>query len=156
MAPDHFHWPGSPTPSPAELAELSHLRERFRGHRIYWYLAEERGICYTAHRARTSARPHTIITADLNELRDELERAAPPDPLAWQRTLVQVALADPDADAESLRAAHARVLASGAHQQRIAQARGAALAICPHHRVGLQAEVTAPSSHGRHTGSETP
>src|SRR5215471_13594917 len=43
-------------------------------------------------------------------------------PLAWQRTLVQVALADPDADAESLRAAHQRVLASGAHQERILEA----------------------------------
>ena len=43
-------------------------------------------------------------------------------PLALQRTLVQVALADPDADAESLRAAHQRVLASGAHQERILEA----------------------------------
>ena len=43
-------------------------------------------------------------------------------PLALQRTLVQVALADPDADAESLRAAHERVLASGAHQERILEA----------------------------------
>jgi signal transduction histidine kinase len=40
-------------------------------------------------------------------------------PLAWQRTLVQVALADPDADAGSLRAAHEKVLAAGAHQERI-------------------------------------
>src|SRR5215468_11230361 len=44
------------------------------------------------------------------------------NPLALQRTLVQVALADPDADAESLRAAHQRVLASGAHQERILEA----------------------------------
>jgi signal transduction histidine kinase len=43
-------------------------------------------------------------------------------PLAWQRTLVQVALADPDADFESLRAACERVLASGAHQERILEA----------------------------------
>jgi signal transduction histidine kinase len=43
-------------------------------------------------------------------------------PLAWQRTLVQVALADPDADAESLRAAHERVLAAGAQQERIIEA----------------------------------
>jgi signal transduction histidine kinase len=43
-------------------------------------------------------------------------------PLAWQRTLVQVTLADPDADAASLRAAHERVLASGAHQERIIEA----------------------------------
>jgi signal transduction histidine kinase len=43
-------------------------------------------------------------------------------PLAWQRTLVQVALADPDGDYESLRAACERVLASGAHQERILEA----------------------------------
>ena len=43
-------------------------------------------------------------------------------PLALQRTLVQLALADPDADAASLRAAHERVLASGAQQERIVEA----------------------------------
>ena len=43
-------------------------------------------------------------------------------PLAWQKTLVQVALADPEADFESLRAACERVLASGAHQERILEA----------------------------------
>jgi signal transduction histidine kinase len=43
-------------------------------------------------------------------------------PLALQRTLVDVALADPDADFESLRAACERVLASGAHQERIIEA----------------------------------
>jgi signal transduction histidine kinase len=43
-------------------------------------------------------------------------------PLAWQRMLVQVALADPDADAASLRAAHERVLASGTQQERIIEA----------------------------------
>jgi signal transduction histidine kinase len=43
-------------------------------------------------------------------------------PLAWQKTLVQVALADPGADFESLRAACQRVLASGAHQERILEA----------------------------------
>jgi signal transduction histidine kinase len=43
-------------------------------------------------------------------------------PLALQRTLVQVALADPGADFESLRAACQRVLAAGAHQERIIEA----------------------------------
>jgi signal transduction histidine kinase len=43
-------------------------------------------------------------------------------PLALQRTLVQVALADPDADLQSLRSACQRVLASGAHQERIIEA----------------------------------
>jgi signal transduction histidine kinase len=40
-------------------------------------------------------------------------------PLARQRTIGQVALADPDACTESLRAAHERVLAAGAQQERI-------------------------------------
>jgi len=40
-------------------------------------------------------------------------------PLARQRTLAQVALDDPDADVASLRAAHERVLASGAQQERL-------------------------------------
>jgi signal transduction histidine kinase len=43
-------------------------------------------------------------------------------PLARQRTLVQVALADPEATVESLRATHERVLASGAQQERIIEA----------------------------------
>jgi signal transduction histidine kinase len=40
-------------------------------------------------------------------------------PLARQRTLAQVALADPDATVESLRTAHERVLAAGAQQERL-------------------------------------
>ncbi|MDQ1485251.1 MAG: hypothetical protein QOJ62_944 [Actinomycetota bacterium] len=43
-------------------------------------------------------------------------------PLARQRTLAQVALADPDASIESLRAAHERVLASGEQQERLIEA----------------------------------
>ncbi|MBO0772315.1 MAG: HAMP domain-containing protein [Actinobacteria bacterium] len=43
-------------------------------------------------------------------------------PLAWQKTLIQVTLADPDASAGSLRAAHERVLAAGAQQERIIEA----------------------------------
>ena len=43
-------------------------------------------------------------------------------PLALQRTLVQLALTDPDATTESLRAAHERVLASGAQQERVIEA----------------------------------
>jgi signal transduction histidine kinase len=43
-------------------------------------------------------------------------------PLARQRVISQVALADPDATAETLRAAHERVLASGAQQERIIEA----------------------------------
>src|ERR1700689_272014 len=43
-------------------------------------------------------------------------------PLAMQRTLIQLALTDPDATMESLRAAHERVLASGAQQERLIEA----------------------------------
>jgi signal transduction histidine kinase len=43
-------------------------------------------------------------------------------PLARQRVLSQVALADPDATAETLRAAHERVLAAGAEQEQLIEA----------------------------------
>lgn len=43
-------------------------------------------------------------------------------PLARQRTVAQVALADPDASVASLRAAHERVLAAGEEQERLIEA----------------------------------
>ena len=43
-------------------------------------------------------------------------------PLARQRTLAQVALADPDASFDTLRAAHERILASGAQQEQLIDA----------------------------------
>ncbi|MGP3925053.1 sensor histidine kinase [Streptomyces sp. 8N616] len=43
-------------------------------------------------------------------------------PLARQRTLGQLALSDPDADVESLRAAHERILAAGSQQERLIEA----------------------------------
>ena len=43
-------------------------------------------------------------------------------PLALQRTLIQLALTDPDANVATLRAAHERVLASGAQQERLVEA----------------------------------
>ncbi|OPF82229.1 sensor histidine kinase [Streptomyces antioxidans] len=43
-------------------------------------------------------------------------------PLARQRTLGQLALSDPDADVTSLRAAHERILAAGAQQERMIEA----------------------------------
>jgi signal transduction histidine kinase len=43
-------------------------------------------------------------------------------PLARQRTVAQVALADPDATVDSLRVAHERVLAAGAQQERLIEA----------------------------------
>src|SRR5262249_5584704 len=43
-------------------------------------------------------------------------------PLARQRVLSQVALTDPDATTETLRAAHERVLAAGAQQEQLIEA----------------------------------
>ncbi|MEV7805168.1 ATP-binding protein [Microbispora sp. NPDC088329] len=43
-------------------------------------------------------------------------------PLARQRTLGQVALSDPEASVESLRAAHERILVAGAQQERLIEA----------------------------------
>jgi signal transduction histidine kinase len=43
-------------------------------------------------------------------------------PLARQRTLAQVALSDPEANADSLRAAHERILASGEQQEQLIDA----------------------------------
>jgi signal transduction histidine kinase len=43
-------------------------------------------------------------------------------PLARQRTLAQVALSDPDANLDSLRAAHERILASGEQQEQLIDA----------------------------------
>ena len=43
-------------------------------------------------------------------------------PLARQRTVAEVALADPDATVESLRASHERVLAAGEQQERLIEA----------------------------------
>ncbi len=43
-------------------------------------------------------------------------------PLARQRTLIEVALGDPDATVQSLRATHARVLAAGEEQERLIEA----------------------------------
>jgi signal transduction histidine kinase len=43
-------------------------------------------------------------------------------PLAWQKAIVQVALADPDADSASLRAAHEQVLVSAGEQERLIEA----------------------------------
>jgi len=62
-------------PSEAEHAELGQLRERFRSHHIFCDASRGRGIKYMAHGAVSGVRPHTIITDDLAELREELERA---------------------------------------------------------------------------------
>jgi hypothetical protein len=72
-------------PGEVELAELARLRERFRGHRIF-HEVRWAGIRYLAYRAASGAQPHTIITGDLAELRDQLEKAARAD-LAGPRFL---------------------------------------------------------------------
>ena len=59
------------------------------------------------------ARPWRAVANASHELRT---------PLARQRTLIQVALADPDVSIESLRHAHERVLAAGEQQDRLIDA----------------------------------
>jgi hypothetical protein len=63
-------------PDAAALAELARLSDHFRGHHIFWDTARARGIRYVAHAMQAGARPHTIITRDLTELRHELQRAS--------------------------------------------------------------------------------
>lgn len=69
----------APTPGEAELAELARLRERFRGHHIFHDVRWEGEVRYLAFRTASGVQPHTIITNDLAELREQLEQAAPPD-----------------------------------------------------------------------------
>ena len=78
MTGDHtFHARTSaPGPGQAEQAELTCLRERFRTHHIFRQVEIGRGLRFIAHRATTGAHPHTVITENLAELRDELEKGA--------------------------------------------------------------------------------
>ncbi len=62
-------------PKEADQAEILRLRERFLHHHIFYVVSADRGVRYLAHGATLGARPHTIITDDLNELRYELEQA---------------------------------------------------------------------------------
>ncbi len=65
----------APPPSPADQAEVARLRRRFRRHCIFYVVSADRGVRYMAHAAELGARPHTLITDDLDELRFELEQA---------------------------------------------------------------------------------
>lgn len=67
----------APNPGEAELAELRLLNERFRGHHIFWEFTARLKVRYLAYAMSYSARPHTIITQDLAEIRRELEQANP-------------------------------------------------------------------------------
>jgi signal transduction histidine kinase len=78
-------------------------------------------------------------------------------PLARQRTVAQVALADPDATVDSLRAAHERILASGSEQERLLEA----LLTLSRGHAGLDtrepvdlATVTEQVLHARHLEAE--
>jgi hypothetical protein len=66
----------TPVPSGGELAELARLGQRFRGHLISYEVQHERRVRFVAYRKAAEARPHTIITDDLAELRDQLEQVA--------------------------------------------------------------------------------
>lgn len=76
----HGVWGSAPDPTPgeAELSELARLRERFRGYHIFHDVRWEREVRYLAFRTASGVQPHTIITDDLAELREQLEQAARP------------------------------------------------------------------------------
>jgi len=74
---DILVWSPGASPDDAELAELAELRERFGSHRIFYNVTADNGIRYLAYAARIDVSPHTIITPDLAELRNELEASAP-------------------------------------------------------------------------------
>jgi hypothetical protein len=62
-------------PSEADQDEVLRLRQRFRQHHIFYISSVDRGVRYLALGSDFGVRPHTIITNDLAELRDELEQA---------------------------------------------------------------------------------
>jgi hypothetical protein len=65
----------APPPSEADQAEVLRLRERFPRHSIFYVVSADRGVRYMAYGAAPGVRPHTIITDDLAELRQELAQA---------------------------------------------------------------------------------
>lgn len=71
--PLHAH-AAAPDPGKAELAELACLRERFRTHRIFRQVEFGRGLRFIAHGTTLAVHPYTVITENLAELRDELEK----------------------------------------------------------------------------------
>lgn len=71
-------------PADVDQAEVLRLRVRFRGHQIFCVVSASRAVRYVAYGTALDVRPHTIITDDLAELRDELEQAicVPPKALS--------------------------------------------------------------------------
>ena len=61
------------SPSEEELAELRILNARFSEHHIFWDFAAKSRIRFLAYATSDEARPHTIISQKLTEIRDELE-----------------------------------------------------------------------------------
>ena len=58
-------------------AELAHLRAEFPGHLIGTETIAGRGVRYLARACQQGAHPHTVLTADLGELRTALEAGQP-------------------------------------------------------------------------------
>lgn len=69
----------------AKLDELARLQERFRRHYIFRDVIPGRGVRYLAHSRTAGVRPHTVITDDLAELGEVLERASPGELAAGSR-----------------------------------------------------------------------
>jgi hypothetical protein len=65
--------PASTAARPEDLAELARLRAAFPGHLIGTETIVGRGVRYAARAHQRGAHPHTILTADLGELRAALE-----------------------------------------------------------------------------------
>ncbi len=55
--------------------KLEEIRQRFPAFRIGWEFTHGRRPRYIARRTRDGVHPHTLVTADLAELHDELSRA---------------------------------------------------------------------------------
>ena len=58
------------------VTKLAEIRQRFPAFRIAWEFTHGRRPRYVAQRARDGVHPHTLVTADLAELLDELSRAS--------------------------------------------------------------------------------
>ena len=58
------------------VTKLAEIRQRFPAFRIAWEFTHGRRPRYVAQRARDGVHPHTLVTADLAELHDELSRAS--------------------------------------------------------------------------------